>query len=92
MQRELLSEAMQRMELQQHEGLKFGSVLLDTGRGFVTGMASVCEELFQPPRTLLTLPTPPLLNHCTNSTHSTNSTNSTISTYSTYSTYSYQLC
>ena len=25
------------MELQQHEGLKFGSVLLDTGRGFVTG-------------------------------------------------------
>jgi len=47
MQRELLSEAMQRMELQQHEGLRFGSVLLDTGRGFVTGMASVCEELIQ---------------------------------------------
>ena len=47
MQRELLSEAMQRMGLQQHEGLKLGSVLLDTGRGFVTGMASVCEELIQ---------------------------------------------
>eukprot|EP00908_Phaeocystis_cordata_P027314 Transcript_9868.p1 GENE.Transcript_9868~~Transcript_9868.p1 ORF type:complete len:560 (+),score=122.29 Transcript_9868:98-1777(+) len=46
-QRELLSQAMQRMELNRHEGLKFGSVLLDTGRGFVTGMASVCEELVQ---------------------------------------------
>ena len=89
MQRELLSEAMQRMELQQHEGLKFGSVLLDTGRGFVTGMASVCEELFQPPRTLPTLLTPLLyqlyrLYRLYQLYHLTDSTNSAHPTHSTY--------
>ena len=46
-QRELLSEAMQSIEIRRHEGLKLGWVVLDTGRGFVTGMASVCEELLQ---------------------------------------------
>eukprot|EP00966_Prymnesium_polylepis_P060174 1396035-Prymnesium_polylepis.1 len=46
-QRDLLAEAMSNMRLRQHEGLKLGSVVLDTGRGFVTGMASVCEELQQ---------------------------------------------
>lgn len=46
-QRELLSEAMQSIEIVRHEGLKLGWVVLDTGRGFVTGMASVCEELLQ---------------------------------------------
>ena len=46
MQRELLSEAMQRMGLQQHEGLKLGSVLLDTGRGFVTGMAGTGKSTY----------------------------------------------
>jgi len=35
------------MHLQQVEGLKLGSVVLDTGRGFVTGMAAVCQELLQ---------------------------------------------
>jgi len=46
-QRDLLSTAMDNMHFERHEGLKLGSVVLDTGRGFVTGMASVCEELLQ---------------------------------------------
>ena len=46
-QRDLLSKAMDEMRLAQHEGLKLGWVALDTGRGFVTGMASVAEELLQ---------------------------------------------
>ena len=46
-QRDLLAEAMGAVELQQHNGLKLGMVLLDTGRGFVTGMASVAEELLE---------------------------------------------
>ena len=46
-QRDLLSEAMSSIELTRHEGIKLGSVMLDTGRGFVTGMSSVCEEMLQ---------------------------------------------
>lgn len=46
-QRDLLSESMASITLSRHEGLKIGSVLLDTGRGFVTGMSSVVEELLQ---------------------------------------------
>jgi len=46
-QRSLLSEAMDGMTHTMHEGLKIGSVVLDTGRGFVTGMAAVCEEVLQ---------------------------------------------
>lgn len=46
-QRDLLSKAMSSMRLSTIEGLKLSSVVLDTGRGFVTGMASVCEELLQ---------------------------------------------
>ena len=46
-QRDLLSQAMGDIALFSHEGLKLGSVVLDTGRGFVTGMASVCDELLQ---------------------------------------------
>ena len=38
---------MRSIEIRRHEGLKLGWVVLDTGRGFVTGMASVCEELLQ---------------------------------------------
>jgi len=46
-QRDLLAAAMSSVGLRQHQGLKLASVVLDTGRGFVTGMASVCEELLQ---------------------------------------------
>eukprot|EP00966_Prymnesium_polylepis_P087944 2034626-Prymnesium_polylepis.1 len=46
-QRDLLSEAMADMRLAEHEGLKLGWTVLDTGRGFVTGMAAVAEELLQ---------------------------------------------
>ena len=38
---------MNAIRLERHEGLKLGSVLLDTGRGFVTGMSSVVEEVLQ---------------------------------------------
>ena len=44
-QRSLLSSAMDDVSLTTHEGLKVGHVVLDTGRGFVTGMAAVCEDL-----------------------------------------------
>lgn len=38
---------MEDIRLADHEGLKLGWAVLDTGRGFVTGLASVCEELLQ---------------------------------------------
>ena len=46
-QRDLLAIAMRDVQSCEHEGLKVGTVCLDTGRGFVTGMSAVCEELLQ---------------------------------------------
>lgn len=46
-QRDLLASAMRDVQSCEHEGLKVGTVCLDTGRGFVTGMSAVCEELLQ---------------------------------------------
>ena len=46
-QRDLLASAMSSVERHTVEGLKLGVVQLDTGRGFVTGMAAVAEELLQ---------------------------------------------
>jgi tRNA nucleotidyltransferase (CCA-adding enzyme) len=46
-QRDLLAEAMSSVSHTNHEGLKIGTVHLDTGRGFITGMAAVAEELLQ---------------------------------------------
>ena len=38
---------MSAVELCEREGLRIGVVPLDTGRGFITGMSSVAEELLQ---------------------------------------------
>ena len=38
-----------------HNGLKIGTVMLDTGRGFVTGMAGVAQEIL----TLASFDVPP---------------------------------
>ncbi len=46
-QRDVLSQALSSAESVQHEGLKIGHVLVETGRGFITGMAAVAEELLQ---------------------------------------------
>jgi len=46
-QRDLLATAMHDIQHVDHEGLKIGIVSLDTGRGFVTGMSAVAEELLQ---------------------------------------------
>lgn len=44
-QRDILSEALHKTARLRHEGLSIGTVQLYTGRGFVTGMAAVAEEL-----------------------------------------------
>jgi tRNA nucleotidyltransferase (CCA-adding enzyme) len=44
-QREMLFEAMANVDSTVHNGLKIGTVMLDTGRGFVTGMAGVAQEI-----------------------------------------------
>ena len=46
-QRDLLATAMHDIERREHNGLNIGAVSLDTGRGFVTGMSAVAEELLQ---------------------------------------------
>ena len=44
-QRDILGEALHKTARLRHEGLSIGTVQLYTGRGFVTGMAAVAEEL-----------------------------------------------
>lgn len=44
-QRDVLTEALSRAQLTNHQGLRLGVVFLHTGRDFVTGMARVAEEL-----------------------------------------------
>lgn len=46
-QRDLLATAMRDVESVEAEGIAIGAVVLDTGRGFVTGMSAVAEELVQ---------------------------------------------
>ena len=46
-QRDLLALGMERIEHIEHEGTKIGLVKMDTGRGFVTGMSAIAEELLQ---------------------------------------------
>merc|ERR1740124_1502019 len=44
-QRDILSEALHKTARLRHEGTSIGTVQLFTGRGFITGMAAVAEEL-----------------------------------------------
>ncbi|KAL1507574.1 hypothetical protein AB1Y20_007194 [Prymnesium parvum] len=46
-QRDILTSALSSIVPQQHHGLKIGTVYTHTGRGFVTGMASVAGELME---------------------------------------------
>jgi tRNA nucleotidyltransferase (CCA-adding enzyme) len=46
-QRDVLSHALSVTNRRVHEGMRVGTVLVKTGRGFITGMAGVCEELLQ---------------------------------------------
>ena len=46
-QRDILSEALHKTARIRHEGVSIGTVQLYTGRGFITGMAAVAEELIQ---------------------------------------------
>ena len=46
-QRDILATGLSEMQRYKHEGVRIGVVQLMTGRGFVTGMATVCEELLQ---------------------------------------------
>ncbi len=46
-QRDILALALSDTQRHRFEGMQLGVALIDTGRGFVTGMATVCEELLQ---------------------------------------------
>ena len=46
-QREILTNALSSIAPEEHNGLKIGTVYTHTGRGFVTGMASVAGELME---------------------------------------------
>ncbi len=46
-QRQFLADALHGVDLTLHRGLKLGVVYIHTGRGFVTGMARVAEELME---------------------------------------------
>lgn len=45
--RDLLAEAMRKVNITFFEGIKVGTVHFDTGQDFITGMAGVAEELLQ---------------------------------------------
>ena len=46
-QRDVLAEALQKTTRIKHEGVSIGTVHVHTGRGFITGLAAVAEELLQ---------------------------------------------